>query len=93
VPVGGHNLLEPAALGVPCLAGPHQGAAPQVARELLASGAMKTVNTPQEFTAALLALAADEPARRALSAAALAVVAANRGALERLLELIRARLA
>ncbi len=31
-PIGGHNLLEPAVLGVATLAGPSQGNAPDVAR-------------------------------------------------------------
>lgn len=93
VPVGGHNLLEPAALGVPAITGPYHSAAMQVARELSASGATRIVNSPQELGAALLALAGDEAARRAMSQSALAVVEANRGALQRLLALIRERLA
>ncbi len=93
VPVGGHNLLEPAALGVPSICGPHMSAAAQVAKELSASGATRMVAAPEQFTAALLELAADETRRRAMSAAALAVVAANRGALESLLLLIKAQLA
>ena len=41
VPVGGHNLLEPAVLGRPVLTGPHVHNAPEVARSLLdAQGAV-----------------------------------------------------
>ena len=93
VPVGGHSLLEPAALGVPSICGPHMHAAPQVARDLAASGATWIVESPAQLGAAVLELAADESRRRAMSAAALAVVAANRGALERVLQQVRAKLA
>ena len=39
VPVGGHNLLEPAALGVPVITGPYQSSGKQIARLLLRQGA------------------------------------------------------
>ncbi len=90
VPVGGHNLLEPAALGVPTITGPYQSAAPQVAQELSARGAVKIVATAADLSAAVTSLLSDQAALRALSTAASATVAANRGALQRLLELIRA---
>ena len=93
VPVGGHSLLEPAALGVPSICGPHMSAAAQVARDLSASGATCVVRSPEQLTATLLGLAADDTRRRAMSEAALAVVAANRGALASLLLLIKAKLA
>ena len=38
VPVGGHNLLEPAALGVPVITGPFNANSEDVARLLLQSG-------------------------------------------------------
>ena len=90
VPVGGHTLLEPAALGVPVIAGPFQSAAPQVASELAAAGAAKIVGSAAELVAAVPALAADERARQVMSQAGLAVVAANRGALLRVMTLLRA---
>ncbi len=93
VPVGGHNLLEPAALGVPTITGPYQSAAPQVARELSARGAVKVVAAAADLSVAVTTLLGDAAALQALSTAALATVAANRGALQRLLELIRERLA
>lgn len=90
VPIGGHNLLEPAALGVPTITGPYQSAAPQVAQELSARGAVKIVASAADLSAAVTSLLSDAAALQALSSAALATVAANRGALQRLLELIRA---
>ena len=39
VPVGGHNLLEPAALGVPVITGPHTQNGPEIARLLIEAAA------------------------------------------------------
>ena len=93
VPVGGHNLLEPAALGVATLTGPYQGNAPDIARLLTASGGLQIVRDATELGASLTALMADSGARARLAAAAQATVAANRGALARVLALVRERLA
>ena len=59
VPVGGHNLLEPAALGLPVVAGPHQFNAPDIARALHDAGALTIV-----ADAAALAARGCGPARR-----------------------------
>ena len=88
VAVGGHNLLEPAALGVPVLSGPQQFNSPEVARVLTAQGALTMVHDAAELAAALTRLLADPQARAAQGAAGRAAIAANRGALERLLSLI-----
>ena len=90
-PIGGHNLLEPAALGVATLAGPQQANAPDIARLLEAAGALRIVRDAGELGAALLALYADSAARARMGAAGQAVVAANRGALARVLQLVRER--
>jgi 3-deoxy-D-manno-octulosonic-acid transferase len=88
VPIGGHNLLEPAAIGVPVLSGPHQFASPQVARALSEHKGLIIVHDAGELGDALLRLVNDPHARSAQGAAAQAVIEANRGALQRLLELI-----
>jgi len=88
VPVGGHNVLEPAALSLPVLFGPHMHNF-QAARELLlASGAAVEVADGTALAHETLALFGD-PARRArMGAAGRAAVDANRGALDRLLALL-----
>ncbi len=92
VPVGGHNLLEPAALGVATLTGPHQGNAPDIARLLGEAGGLQIVGNAAELGAALLRLSADAAARARMGAAAQAAVTANRGALEKVLALVSERL-
>jgi 3-deoxy-D-manno-octulosonic-acid transferase len=91
VPVGGHNLLEPAALGVATISGTHQFNAPDVARMLTDRHALCLVSTPQELTAAVTRLMGDAVARHALADAARAAVTDNRGALEKILQLLKVR--
>ena len=88
VPVGGHNLLEPAALGLPVLSGGAHFNSPEVARALEAAGALTIVHDAAELAGALVRLLADPAARARQGAAGRAAIAANRGALERLLALI-----
>ena len=49
VPVGGHNLLEPAVLGVPMLSGPHTQNAQDVAELLANCGALRIVRSREEL--------------------------------------------
>lgn len=92
VDVGGHNLLEPAALGVATLCGPHMHSAQDVFDRMTEAHAVVTVATPQQLKTEVSRLAADSPARRALGDAAQSVVAANRGAIDSLMALINSRL-
>jgi 3-deoxy-D-manno-octulosonic-acid transferase len=88
VAVGGHNLLEPAALGLPVLSGPQQFTSPQIADALRGEGALTIVHDATELAAALTRLLADPEARARQGAAGCAAVAAHRGALAGLLDLI-----
>jgi hypothetical protein len=84
VPVGGHNLLEPAALGVPILTGPHNFNSADVARLLIERGAAEVVRTPAELAARLTALFADPAARERIGATGRESGGGNRGALAKL---------
>ena len=88
VPVGGHNLLEPAALGVPILTGPYTGNTAEIARLLVAHGAAEVVHDPEELAARVSALLTDAQARARMGAHGRASIEANRGALGKLLALI-----
>jgi 3-deoxy-D-manno-octulosonic-acid transferase len=87
-PVGGHNLLEPAALGLPVLTGPNNFNAADVAQLLIARGAASVVHNAPELGAAVSALLADAAARERIGALGRASVEGSRGALARLLALI-----
>ncbi|HEX7237747.1 MAG TPA: glycosyltransferase N-terminal domain-containing protein [Gammaproteobacteria bacterium] len=80
---GGHNLMEPAVLGVPVLFGPYNFSFKETVEDLLAADAGRLVHDASELTRAVVALAADGDARRALGARARHVVEAGRGATAR----------
>jgi 3-deoxy-D-manno-octulosonic-acid transferase len=88
VPVGGHNLLEPAALGVPILTGPNNANSEEILRLLCACGAAEVVHDAAELGARVTALLANPEARVRIGAQGRASVDANRGALGKLLGLI-----
>jgi len=88
VPIGGHNLLEPAALGVPILTGPNNFNSAEIARLLIERGAAEVVHDGAQLGARLNALLADPGERERMGAAAAAAVDGNRGALAKLLGLI-----
>jgi 3-deoxy-D-manno-octulosonic-acid transferase len=88
VPVGGHNLLEPLAVGVPVLFGPHTQHVADMADNVERSGAGIRVENADALGRAFAELAThpDERARRAASGRAF--LAANRGALGRAVDLV-----
>jgi len=88
VPIGGHSLLEPAALGLPILTGPCNFNAADVARMFLDRGAALQVNDAEQLYAALASLLSSSAERTAMGERALELVASNRGALARLMLLI-----
>lgn len=92
VPVGGHNLLEPAALGKPVLTGPQTGNAVGVADLLVAAGAAHVVHGAEELAVRVADYLADPAVAQRDGERARAVLAANRGALGRVLALVEARL-
>jgi 3-deoxy-D-manno-octulosonic-acid transferase len=92
VTVGGHNLLEPAALSLPVLTGPHNFNAPDIAQRLFESGAALEVSNAAELARTLIELAAEAERRTRMGHAALEVIERNRGALERVLSLVHQQL-
>jgi 3-deoxy-D-manno-octulosonic-acid transferase len=88
VPVGGHNLLEPAALGLPVLAGPHLENVRDIAEMLKNAGGLIAVNDAKNLGEAFVWLVGNPSTRQHIGQAALQTVSANRGALEKALKLI-----
>jgi 3-deoxy-D-manno-octulosonic-acid transferase len=86
--VGGHNVLEPAALGLPVLFGPHMHNFVAARDLLLGVQAALAVEDAAALGRELLRLAGDAELRARMGAAGSAAVAANRGALEKLLRLL-----
>jgi 3-deoxy-D-manno-octulosonic-acid transferase len=91
-PIGGHNLLEPAALGLPILTGPNNANGEDVARLLLDCGAAKIVRNGAELGSAVTELLSDQRLRIEMGERGRAAVERNRGALEKLMRLIESLL-
>jgi len=86
--VGGHNLLEPAALGLPVLTGPSHENSKEIALLLLRRGAALQVANAQDLAALLQRLLDDHAERRRIGVIGKDIVDSNRGSVERLLTLV-----
>jgi len=87
-PVGGHNLLEPAALGMPVLTGPHTFNAADIAELLVENGSTQVIHDADELADRVTSLLADESQRMSRGNGGREVIENNRGTLQRLLDLI-----
>ena len=87
-PVGGHNLLEPAATGTAIVTGPHLHNFSDIAKQLDRVGGVRICADADGVGAAVESLLADAPARAAMVQAGGRLVQEGRGALARTLEMI-----
>lgn len=69
VPIGGHNLLEPAVWGVPTIVGPYYHATQHIAEELRKSGGVMVVNNEDVLSHRLVKIIEDQQLTRAMSSA------------------------
>lgn len=88
VDIGGHNLLEPAAIGIPSITGPHTHNFTEITRLLLDAEAIYQVNDSTELAVAVVTLFQDNKLRQKMGEIGQAVVARNRGALDKQLKLL-----
>ncbi|SFC32202.1 3-deoxy-D-manno-octulosonic-acid transferase [Marinospirillum celere] len=88
VPIGGHNLLEPAALETPIITGPHLHNFAEIAALLRQAGGMQEISQVEELPELLIRLFQDTESCRQLTQAAAAVIEANRGALNKQWQLV-----
>ena len=85
VPVGGHNLLEPAAHGLPVLTGPHLEAVRGLADELEAAGVLTQVTDAAALARETVRILEDPTRRVRAAEGARMVLQTGRGATERTL--------
>ena len=90
--IGGHNLLEPAAAGIPVVTGPHLRNFADIAARMRAAGALRVGADAAAVAAQLAELLAAPDVRASMARAGLALVEEGRGALERTLLLVTADL-
>lgn len=88
IPVGGHNLLEPAAQGLPIITGPHLFNAQEIAEDFIEIGACKVVADSSELAASVTKLIEDPAKAKKMGSNGLTVLEQNRGSLQRLLVLL-----
>jgi 3-deoxy-D-manno-octulosonic-acid transferase len=85
---GGHNLLEPAALGIPVVTGPHVFNFTEICDLLLAADACRKVESVAGLERVVREWLADANARHRVGEQGRRVVERNRGALAAVLEMI-----
>lgn len=89
VPTGGHNVLEPAALSVPVLFGPHMDNFREIAALVLAHGAGLQVDDEGALTREIDALLGDSEKRSQMGACGAGVIRDNSGSAALHLAIIR----
>ncbi|WP_206951424.1 lipid IV(A) 3-deoxy-D-manno-octulosonic acid transferase [Trinickia acidisoli] len=92
LPLGGQNLIEACAVGVPVLIGPHVFNFTQATADAVAAGAAVQVADPADLARVLGELFADKSRRVAMGAAASAFAARHRGATARTVDVLTALL-
>ncbi|MFT3755069.1 MAG: lipid IV(A) 3-deoxy-D-manno-octulosonic acid transferase [Pseudoxanthomonas sp.] len=90
--IGGHNLLEPAAVGTPMVTGPHLHNFVEISKLLREAGALEIGKDANAVGAHVEALFDDAAKRKAMAAAGRELVERGRGALAKTLEMIAADL-
>lgn len=76
---GGHNILEPAAFGVPVLCGPHMENFAEIAAEFQRNHAMISVPSPPDLASAVERILSDSASRASVGERARTLSAARRG--------------
>ena len=93
VPIGGHNLLEPAFWAKPVLFGPYTDHCVEIANLFEQTGGGRRVNSPEELNAAVIRLFDHHDECRRMGQAAQSMVRENQGALRATIEAIEDQLA
>jgi 3-deoxy-D-manno-octulosonic-acid transferase len=88
LPLGGQNLIEACAVGVPVLIGPHVFNFTQATADAVAAGAAIQVKDPADLARVLRELFNDRPRRTSMGAAASAFAARHRGATSRTVDVL-----
>ena len=88
VPIGGHNMLEPACLGVPVVCGRHLHNFNEITALLAGAGVLFRVDDAAQLAAVVLELLDDPNRRFALGERARQVVAENQGTINKIVKVL-----
>ena len=89
VPTGGHNIIEPAAWGVPVISGPHLFNFSEASQLLSDGGGMLICENPEQLAEQCIDLITNADFQKQVGSAARQVAEDNRGALSKLMMLIK----
>ena len=87
--VGGHNLIEPAAIGLPILTGPNLHNFTEISKILKKAGIAQVVNDSKQLATTVVALLSAESLCQKIGNHAREVVAANQGAVAKHMEWVK----
>lgn len=88
VPIGGHNLLEPAAVGLPIIVGPYTFECEAICQQLITAGAVHQITQASELAPTVKQCLTDMTLTEKMGKSGQAFVEQNRGALTQLLAII-----
>jgi 3-deoxy-D-manno-octulosonic-acid transferase len=88
VPIGGHNVLEPAAMSKPVVVGPNTFNFAEITRTLIEAGGARRVASSEELGTTVLDLLRDSDELARMGTAARSVCARERGAARRTMVLL-----
>jgi 3-deoxy-D-manno-octulosonic-acid transferase len=89
IPHGGQNLIEAAAMGKPVIVGPYMFNFEEITRMMVEAGAVVQVNDSRQLAVTMQQWLQDPELRNGVGEKGLEVVERNRGAVDRLQEIIR----
>ncbi|MDH5661388.1 MAG: 3-deoxy-D-manno-octulosonic acid transferase [Elusimicrobiota bacterium] len=89
VPVGGHNILEPASLGKGVLFGPYMDNFEEIARSFVFRGAGRVVSNKRELLDSILELLSNPEELKRMGKTALEIIKANKGSAEKSAKLVK----
>jgi len=89
LPFGAHNLIEACAVGRPVIIGPHTYNFAEATRLAVGAGAAAQVQNPDDLAATLQRLLGNPGALREMQQQCAGFIAANRGATEQSLRVIK----
>lgn len=89
VPIGGHNMIEASALGVAVVFGPHLHNFQEISTQLLEANAARIILDSEALAETIIELLKDANLRHQLGENGKLYIESNRGALQRLIKIIR----
>jgi len=88
VPVGGHNMIEPAAWGKPIISGPHLHNFNEISQLLIAADGMQICTSEDELYHTVKEWSQNETKRKEVGSTAEQFALQNKGALQRIMKVI-----